>query len=203
MASNDGTAPWMELVKTDFVRTIRGLKVGRNSRSLTHSELHLGMIWEEAVFTVNSAEGRCPARGHWPGLACFNAGVAYTYTRIQPRGKRMLLRFADDRLHIESSSVPATWIEAPAMVTTLALEAHFIGPTTTPEPSSEYFRYCPRCGKAGAVLLASLPIKARLSNIEKLLHAMRDEDVATHGCFACGHGWLESLSNPPAQGLTG
>ncbi len=199
MSNDDTFAPWLELQKDDLVRTARLLKTGRSVPALLGIELHVGMLRNEAIFSIQGVQTRCDARGAWPGFACLSAGQLYAYARVQPPGRTVRMNLRDERLYINRFSIPTTWVPAPAWAARCDLEAQFFGPNV--EPDSEV-RYCPTCGKKAGVLLASLPIKFRPWGSEKPLYRLRDQAIATHGCNGCGHGWSEMLPYPPAQELT-
>jgi hypothetical protein len=183
-------AIWLEIGRKDFVDAIRRLKPGRMTKSMLHREIQIGFIADEAVLCINGAETRRAANGDWPGFVGFNFGHALSYTKVQPIHDPVRLEFKQDRLRIETSRIPATWIDAPAWIASMGLNVHFLGPAQPPTVAT---MFCPSCGKKAGVLLHTMPVRARRTEIEQSLHDLKDYGRATYGCQACAHGWSDAL----------
>jgi hypothetical protein len=179
---------WLEIARKAFIASIRRLKPARTLKSMLNQEIQVGFINDEAVFCINGAQTRCPAKGDWPGFVCFNFGHALSYTRVPPVNDPVRLEFVNDRLRIETSRIPATWIEAPAWIASMGLDVRFQSSEQSP---AEPTHFCPSCGKKAGVSLAALSVKARRTMIEQALHDLKDDGLATHGCQACAHVWAE------------
>ncbi len=76
-------------------------------------DIYVGSVdGDEAVFNIYGAETRRAAKGKWGGFVSFNFGRALTYTKVLPASDPVRLEFAEDRLRIDASRMPATWSKA-------------------------------------------------------------------------------------------
>lgn len=185
--SSTPRAVWLELSKADFLSAIRRLQPGRMAKSFLAREVQIGLVAGEAVFCVEGAQTRRPATGCWNGFVCLSYGVLFPFLKIKPDGDMVRLAYEDGRIKIGPSRMQARWIEVSPWISTMALEAHFMGP---PEGLDRRM-FCPACGKRLGVELASLAQLPRPSAKEERLLAAYDLSAATHGCTDCGHVWTE------------
>jgi hypothetical protein len=178
---------WLEISTDDFLDAIKRLKPGRMLKSYMAKELQIGFLKDEAVFCIEGAQTRRPARGHWNGFVCISYGMMIPYLKVKPETENLRLTFKDGRLSIGFTRFKVQWIEVSPWIGQMVLEAHFLGSSG----SSSSKRYCPQCGVREGLNLQALHDKPSLNEGEGALLARLEKTQATHGCISCRHGWRE------------
>ncbi len=180
----------LEISKKDFIDAIRTLKPKRINPATKQSEFQLGYIDGEAVFCINGAQTRRPARGVWPGFACFRFAFMLAVLKLPPPGPRIEIRRSGTGVQIGPTRVSARWIESSEWIAEMALEAHLHGPDEGLEPQE---LYCPKCGRREGVLFRGLRQAGRYSVPQERIHMGSRMLGAepTRECRACGHQWIE------------
>jgi len=179
------------LWKKDFIEAVRVLKPRRVNAATGLSEFQLGYLDGEAVFCVNGAQVRRPARGRWPGFACFRFAFMLAMLKVPPPGERIEIRRVGGNVQVGATRMTARWIESPEWIAEMALEAHLHGPDEAGAPPE---LYCPKCSRREGVLFRDLlrqtgryPIQQERIHIgSRTLGA-----EPTRECRACGHQWIE------------
>lgn len=181
----------LEIGKKDFVNAVRALKPKRITAAAKLSEFQLGYVDGEAVFCINGAQTRCPARGVWPGFACFRFALMLAVLKVPPLGEHIEIRRSGTNVQIGATRVPARWIDSPEWIANMALEAHLYGPDEQVAPRE---LYCPKCARREGVLFRDLLRQAGSYPVtqERLFSSggMRGAEP-TRECRACGHQWIE------------
>jgi len=178
----------LSLRTTDFLTAVRTIKPRRVTKQAQLSECQLGYLDGEAVFCVHGAETRRPAAGRWPGFVCFRFAYLLAFLKVRPVGEEIVFGYADDRLRIDSISVPASWAGTPEWIAEMAIGAHLHGPD---DDAAAPGLYCPKCAKLEGVRLSAL-IQPRTLQEERIILGGRDLTLKpTRECRACGHRWIE------------
>jgi hypothetical protein len=148
MTTSKSTPAWLEIDRNDFVDALKRLKTGRITKAFLHQELQIGYLQGEAVFCIQGAQIRKPAKGMWNGFVCLSYGVFAPYLKVKPESQLVRLNFENGRLGLGITRLQAKWIEVSPWISQMALEAHFVGPddsntgaavksTTTPPSDSQ------------------------------------------------------------------
>ncbi len=180
---------WLEVSRDDFVHALKMLSPGRMPKSRLTQELQIGFANGEAIFSLEGALTRCPAKGQWHGVVCLAYGILVPYIQMPPPTDPVRLIFEQDRLKLEHSRFPARWMELSPWIGEMVLTAHFMGPDSPPENPL----LCPSCGERA--------VRSRAALLEKLKRTAREEQAlnlleqhdATHVCTSCGYGWREVM----------
>lgn len=178
---------WLEISTDDFLDAIKRLKPGRMIKSYMTKELQIGFLKDEAVFCIEGAQTRRPARGKWNGFVCISYGMMIPYLKVKPETETVRLTFKDGRLSIGITRFKVQWIEVSPWIGQMVLEAHFLGASDSPSAK----RFCPQCGVREGVNLQALQDKFTLVEAEASLLSRLEKTQATHGCMSCRHGWRE------------
>jgi hypothetical protein len=178
---------WLEISTDDFLDAIKRLKPGRMLKSYMTKELQIGFLKDEAVFCIEGAQTRRPARGKWNGFVCISYGMMIPYLKVKPETETVRLTFKDGRLSIGITRFKVQWIEVSPWIGQMVLEAHFLGASDSPSPK----RFCPQCGLREGVSLQALNDKSSLNEGETALLSRFEKTLATHGCMSCSYGWRE------------
>lgn len=191
---DESRTPWIELSRDDFLEAIKRLKPGRMLKSYQAKELQIGLDGEEAIFCIEGAITRRPARGAWNGFACISYGLLLPYLKVKPETERVRIVFDQGRLKIGTARFPAGWVDASPWISRMALEAHFFGPRTQPSPRL----FCPLCGKREGIARDDLEQKVSRRRQEDKFLIHLEQIGATHGCGSCSHAWKELQPSTPA-----
>ena len=70
MTTSKSTPAWLEIDRDDFVDALKRLKTGRLTKAFLHQELQIGYLQGEAVFCIQGAQIRWPAKGSSNGFVC-------------------------------------------------------------------------------------------------------------------------------------
>lgn len=178
---------WLEISRDDFLDALKRLKPGRMLKAYLSKELQLGLFQGEAVFCLEGAQTRRPARGSWNGFVCLPYGMLLPFLKIKPETDTVRLTYIGGRLCIGTTRFKAQWIEVSPWIGQMAMEAHFHGASEQATPK----RFCTQCGAREGVTLDALYGKKPLSREETALLAKLENTQASHGCTACRHGWKE------------
>ncbi len=182
---------WLEIDRKDFLDALKRLKPGRMLKSFLTKELQIGFLKNEAVFCIEGAQTRRPAKGQWNGFVCLPYGLLLPYLKVKPDTAVIRLTYLGGRLSLGVSRYKAKWIDVSPWIGQMALEAHFMGPADEPAPK----RFCPQCGKPEGQRLSDVLAKGSFNELETRLLAKHGNTNATHACAACLHGWAEPSHN--------
>lgn len=191
MAAAEATA-FLVIRKTDFLNAIRTIKPRKLTKAVYSSEVQLGHLENEAVFCVNGAQSRCPARGQWSGLARFRFIHLLSLLKVPPKVNPVLIQYGHGKLIIETSRITAGWAEVSEWVGSMALEAHL--QDLPPEEENVPPLYCPRCGRRKGVPYDPVALQAGRYPIpeEKIFFRGNPFNAdPTHECGECGHRWAD------------
>jgi hypothetical protein len=179
---------WLELTTDDFVDALKRLKPKRGgSVTISKLETQISLIDGEAVIVVNGALTKCPGVGDWRGFVCLSFGFLLPFTKIKPKTETLRLEYTAGKLKVETAKITAVWVETSPWVTSQLAEAHLNN--LLPEKIS--YRFCPACGKRKGMDLKDITNRTRPTQSEKTLIEIYKTTKSTHGCIACGHGWIE------------
>lgn len=181
----------LEIERKDFLDAIRVLKPRRVNIADKLSEFQLGYVDGEAVFCIHGAQTRRPARGVWPGFACFRFAFMLAVLKEPPPGPLIEIGCSGTSVKIGTTRLQARWIDTPAWIAEMALYAHLHGPDE--EPVSPPL-YCPKCGKREGVLFGEglgqagrYPVRREQLSVGGRLFGA----TPTRECRTCGHQWIE------------
>lgn len=100
---------WIEISRESFLDAIQRLKPERMLKSYLSKELEISYSKGEAIFSVNGAQIKQPANGSWKGTVSFKYSYGLNFTKVKPTTDPVRIEFADEKLKIETSRIPATW----------------------------------------------------------------------------------------------
>ena len=153
MPTDTASPYWLELGHADLRFALRMLKPKGLAAARARGDLQLGFSHGEAILCVRGTEARCPASGHWPGLAVCSFRHALAFLTFKPRPGAARLEFEAGKLRYESLRIKAMWVGASPLLAGLSMEAHFLGAVNQ---DSEARMFCPACGKRAGIPLESL-----------------------------------------------
>ncbi len=182
---------FLVIPKADFLKAIRTIKPRRVTKTVQLSNVQLGHLDREAVFCVNGAEARCPARGRWPGLARFPFAYLLSLLKVPPKANPVLIEYDNGKLIVETSRISAGWAEVSEWVGSMALEAHL---QDLPPEEEVVPLYCPRCGRRKGVPHNPAALQSgRYPMPEEglIISGSPSSTKPTHECEKCGHRWVD------------
>lgn len=151
--------------------------------------LHIGFVDDQAVLSTPGMRVAIAASGDWPGMASIKLTHMLSFLVGEPAGTLLQMSYADSKLRIGTSRLPAHWTAADPEVAGKELSKHGRLPSST-----LIMRFkCPGCKKKQGIALDSADAGPLASEALKQLIKQAEITDDGFGCLSCGHTWADQV----------